>query len=161
MPDSSLYDEDVYAWSEQQAAVLRRLAARGELPNELDWINVAEEIEDVGSSQRHAVESYLESIFVHLLLIWGEPYAPPVDHWMDEILTWRSNTKRRATKTMMARIDLDAIWTDAVARGVLKSKRGEAVRARWPGPGSICPYGWDDLLAESFDPRIMAARLSA
>ena len=51
MGGSSLYDNDVYAWAEQQAAVLRGLAARRDLPNELDLANVIEGIEDVGRGE--------------------------------------------------------------------------------------------------------------
>ena len=51
MGGSSLYDNDVYAWAEQQAAVLRGLAARRDLPNELDLANVIEGIEDVGQGR--------------------------------------------------------------------------------------------------------------
>ena len=46
MPDN-LYLLDTLAWSEQQAALLRRLAA-GERVNDLDWPHVIEEIEDAG-----------------------------------------------------------------------------------------------------------------
>ena len=55
---SDLYETDVVLWSEHQAELLRRRAA-GEPVNEaeLDWPNIAEEIEAVGSEQRHAVES--------------------------------------------------------------------------------------------------------
>src|SRR4051794_32211880 len=55
---SELYDADVYEWSQHQAALLRRRAA-GELVNEaeLDWPNIAEEIESVGSEQLHAVSA--------------------------------------------------------------------------------------------------------
>ena len=46
MDRRSLYEDDIYAWAEQQAAALRRLAGtRRELPNELDLENLAEEIE--------------------------------------------------------------------------------------------------------------------
>ena len=41
------YDTDVAAWAEQQADALRRRAA-----NEIDWDNVAEEIEDVVGRHR-------------------------------------------------------------------------------------------------------------
>jgi hypothetical protein len=44
-PDT-LYDTDVAAWAEQQAGALRRRAA-----NEIDWDNVAEEIEGVAASR--------------------------------------------------------------------------------------------------------------
>ena len=54
------YDTDILLWSERQAELLRRRAA-GELVNdtELDWSNIAEEIEGVGRSQLHAVKSLL------------------------------------------------------------------------------------------------------
>jgi hypothetical protein len=49
MDRRSLYDEDVYAWAQQQADALRRLAgSRPDLPTELDLENVAEESEDGG-----------------------------------------------------------------------------------------------------------------
>jgi Domain of unknown function DUF29 len=41
----TLYDEDFYAWTQQQAALLRRLPPAG---NELDLEHIAEEIEDLG-----------------------------------------------------------------------------------------------------------------
>ena len=47
---SDLYDTDVVLWSEQQADLLRRRAL-GSLVNdgELDWTNIAEEIESLGN----------------------------------------------------------------------------------------------------------------
>ena len=52
-PTTDLYDNDIVFWREQQADLLRRRAA-GERMNdaEIDWPNVAEEIEDVGKCQR-------------------------------------------------------------------------------------------------------------
>ena len=54
------YDLDFYAWSQRQGALLRRLAA-GERVNDadLDWPNIAEEIETVGRSERAAVPSHI------------------------------------------------------------------------------------------------------
>jgi hypothetical protein len=49
------YDSDILSWSEQQSALLRRLA-RGEKVNaQIDWENVVEEVESVGREQLHAV----------------------------------------------------------------------------------------------------------
>ena len=58
MPDD-LYDRDTLARSEHEPNLLRRVA-RGERVNEVDWEHVIEEIEDVGLSQRNAVQSYAE-----------------------------------------------------------------------------------------------------
>ena len=69
MGDRTLYDEDILVWSEQQAAALRSLASRRDLPNELDLANVIEEIEDVGRSEFHTVESHdARMILAHLVL---------------------------------------------------------------------------------------------
>ena len=63
---AKLYDEDFYAWTRAQAEALRRLA--GEHWNgPLDLEHLAEEVEDLGKSQRHAVESLIERIIEHLL----------------------------------------------------------------------------------------------
>jgi hypothetical protein len=60
MDQAALYEEDIYAWSQHQAAVLRRMAANpAALPNDLDLERVAEEIEEVGNEQLYAVESSL------------------------------------------------------------------------------------------------------
>ena len=63
---SDLYDDDILLWSERQAKLLRRRAA-GELVNdaELDWPNIAEEIEDVGRSRVPAVASHLILALLH------------------------------------------------------------------------------------------------
>lgn len=62
------YDTDVVQWSERQSLLLRRRAA-GELVNEaeLDWENIAEEIESVGRSELHAMESLLFQALLHRL----------------------------------------------------------------------------------------------
>ena len=62
---AGLYETDILQWSEQQRDLLRRLAT-GERVNELiDWENVAEEIEAVGSEQLHAVRSHLIQALLH------------------------------------------------------------------------------------------------
>ncbi len=63
MAGSTLYDEDILRWSEQQAEIIRRLgSARRDLPDDLDIENVAEEIESVGRSELAAVKSHLRLI---------------------------------------------------------------------------------------------------
>jgi Domain of unknown function DUF29 len=63
---SDLYDTDFLRWTEQQARMLRR---RAETTNndELDYLNLAEEIESAGASQKRDVRSGLALIFQYLL----------------------------------------------------------------------------------------------
>lgn len=59
---SDLYDTDTYTWAQQQADALRRRSA-----NEIDWDNVAEEIESVGKSEARELESRYTVLLTHLL----------------------------------------------------------------------------------------------
>jgi Domain of unknown function DUF29 len=65
---SDLYGEDFVLWTERQATLLRRRAA-GELINdaELDWLNLAEEIEAVGGNTRRELRHRLARLLQHLL----------------------------------------------------------------------------------------------
>ncbi|HWA23166.1 MAG TPA: DUF29 domain-containing protein [Caulobacterales bacterium] len=59
---SDLYDKDTYSWAFAQADALRRRSA-----NEIDWENVAEEIESVGRSQESELYARLKVLLLHLL----------------------------------------------------------------------------------------------
>ncbi len=115
MADVSLYDEDILIWSERQAAALRGLALRHDLPNELDLTNVIEEIEDVGRSEFHTVESLVGNILSHLLLLRADPDAPAVRGWIAEVTAWNLTFARRITPSMRSRLAMDSLWRDAVA----------------------------------------------
>jgi Domain of unknown function DUF29 len=58
MDAKQLYNEDFVLWSKQQADALRA-AAHDRSNRELDWGHLAEEIEDLGVSQRSALRSQL------------------------------------------------------------------------------------------------------
>ena len=59
---ADLYDTDIVSWAEQQADALRRRAT-----NEIDWNNVAEEIEDVARRDRDRLYGALVTAITHLL----------------------------------------------------------------------------------------------
>jgi hypothetical protein len=110
-----LYDTDILAWSKHQAALLKRRAA-GELVNEadLDWANIAEGIESVGSEQRHAVESLLLRALVHMLKAEAWPISREVPHWQAEARLFCSQARRRFVPSMRQRIDLAGLYADAL-----------------------------------------------
>jgi hypothetical protein len=56
------YETDLYEWTRTQADALRRRAA-----NEIDWDNVAEEIESLGRNDRRQIEHRLENLILHLI----------------------------------------------------------------------------------------------
>lgn len=61
-PDATLYERDFHAWLMDQAEKLR---ARSH--NDIDWDNLAEEVESVGRSQRDEIESRMALLVQHLL----------------------------------------------------------------------------------------------
>jgi hypothetical protein len=75
--DGSLYDDDFYAWTQEQAELLRRGPAGA---NRLDAELVAEEIEDLGRSELHAAQSLCEHIVEHLLQAEYSGLVEPTDH---------------------------------------------------------------------------------
>jgi hypothetical protein len=142
MPDE-LYDRDALAWSEHQADLLRRLA-RGERVNDVDWAHVVEEIEDVGLSGLHAVQSYLDLMLVHLLKVHGWPNSPSVRHWRMEIGSLQKNAARRFAPSMRQRIDLTKLYGDA-----LEQLDGVDYDGIAPRPLPVaCPFTLDLLLTE-------------
>ena len=60
---ASLYVTDTYTWAMRQADALRRRSA-----NEVDWENVAEEIESVGKSEARELRSRYVVLLTHLLM---------------------------------------------------------------------------------------------
>lgn len=71
MPRNAVaYDEDFFAWTQEQARLLRA----GELAV-LDAENLAEEIESVGASDRREIRSRLAVLLTHLLKWKFQPEA--------------------------------------------------------------------------------------
>jgi hypothetical protein len=158
MSDSTLYDEDILLWSEQQAAAIRRLAhtAHG-VSNELDIENVAEEIESVGRSELAAVESCLDLMLVHLIRLLVEPDAPSARHWRSEIVGFHANAKRRYSPSMRRRIDIDALWRSAREQSMLAYDGAQQQAVA--GLPVAAPFSIDDLIADRIDVVALADRL--
>lgn len=160
MDAPALYEEDIYAWSQHQAAVLRRMAAAdpSALPNDLDLEHVAEEIEEVGNEQRFGVESNLIQTFVHLIKLVALPEDPAARHRTKEANAFLDTAARRWRPSMRRAIDLDGLWSDARRRATRDLDiDGHAAP---PLPGA-CPFGLEELVGGEADPRDLAARLAA
>jgi hypothetical protein len=92
----SAYETDLSAWAQEQANLLRRLAAGERVNNsDLDWLNLAEEIEAVGRSERRELRSRMQRLLQHLLKWRFQP-----EH---RSRSWRStiHTQRREIKQLL------------------------------------------------------------
>jgi Domain of unknown function DUF29 len=70
------YDADFYAWTQAQAAAIRAGAW-----GHIDRAHLAEEIEDVGKSERRALVSHLRVLLTHLLK-WEHQPERRSDSWL-------------------------------------------------------------------------------
>ena len=151
MPDS-LYDADILEWSEQQAALLRRVAA-GERVNGLDWENLVEEVESVGASELNACKSLLRRALIHLLKVQGWPDCLA----RSEIPVLLSDARDRFAPSMRQRLDLDGLYDVA-----LRAVRDDGIDGRDAGPlADACPFTLDDLVLGSADVDALLAELGS
>ena len=145
---SQLYEADFYAWTRQQAAELRRFArTRPNLP--LDLEHIAEEIRDLGKSERDAVLGLAQRIVEHFLLIEHSPATDQRLHWADEIDGFRDQMKRKLSPTIRRHLkrDLGAVYADGRRLVERKMRRyGEDRAADALAPE--CPYTVEQVVGD-------------
>jgi hypothetical protein len=94
--NTALYDEDFYAWTQEQAALVRAGAVHA-----LDLGHLAEEIEDMGHSQQDKLASHLLVLLTHLLKLALTARAFPQDYARAE-RGWRLTC--RAQRLQIAKV---------------------------------------------------------
>lgn len=139
--DVALYDEDFYAWTQEQAELLRRGPAAA---NSLDFDLIAEEIEDLGKSELHTVQSLCEHIIEHLLKLEYAGLAEPARHWRQEIVEWRVQLERKQTHGIIAKLDLADRYRTALRLLRDLEQDVPGLMARLPAE---CPYSLDQILS--------------
>jgi hypothetical protein len=154
------YDHDIYAWSQEQAEVLRDMArTRRDLPNALDLENVAEEIESVGRSELKSVESFIILILCHLAKAASEPDSPALRHWRAEVVAWQQDLARSFTPSMRAKIHMDRLWELALRRAEAAMAEHDRTLAEGRLPAAS-PVTLEEMLADGFDFAETLARLA-
>jgi hypothetical protein len=116
---SELYDTDTLLWSEHQADLLRRRAA-GELINdaELDWPNIAEEIEALGKSERSALASHVATVIEYLAKLEASPATEPRIGWHETVIRARASIEELLDGSPSLRGTLDAVVARQHARSL-------------------------------------------
>jgi len=121
----TLYDEDVVAWAEQQAALLRS----GQW-SQLDIDNVAEEIEDVGKSEKRALCHRMAVLVEHLIKCRYQPDRCGAS-WLRTIREQRAQVLKllRQTPSLRKLITdpgfVEDVWRDAVILAVKEASLAE------------------------------------
>ena len=150
MPDGPRYDDDFYAWTQYQAEVLRTLRTTD---NRLDRENLAEEVEDLGKSERNAVESHITRVLEHFLKLAHSPADRPRYGWMRSIVEARQELRRHLTPTLRnaAEQEFPEFYKDALESAALALREfGEHAAA--DALPVACPYSLEQVLTRDWYP---------
>ncbi len=140
-----IYAEDLYCWTQDQAAALRRLAeTRWNSP--LDLEHLAEEVEDLGRSTRTTVRSQLQRIIEHCLKLEHVTLADPRSGWMRAAVDARAEMVDRLTRTLRPDVEanLQRLYTP-VRRMAALALIGHGEPQAADALPEECPYGLDQL----------------
>jgi Domain of unknown function DUF29 len=140
-----LYEDDYYAWTIEQAQLLRAGALSA-----IDAANIAEEIESMGRSDRRELQSRLVVLAMHLLKWRFQPSA--------RSRSWSATIDEQ-------RLQIDQVFGEspslrALAGGLLPQAYAMA-RARAIAETGLaedlfpvtCPFTLDEVLSRSFLPQ--------
>ncbi len=136
-----LYDDDFYAWSRQQADLLRA----GSFP-ELDLEHLIEEVDDLGGALKRSVRSRIGTIIEHLLQLGHSPAQDPRGGWYDTIITQRRDLADELTPSIRREIELE------LARLYDRARTDTATSLRLHGEANAadalpadCPYSLEQI----------------
>ncbi|MDJ0578379.1 MAG: DUF29 domain-containing protein [Xenococcaceae cyanobacterium MO_234.B1] len=103
------YEEDYYLWIK---TMVKRLKERNY--SQIDWDNLIEEIEDMGRSQKRAIESLLMGLTEPLLKLkyWESERERNKGHWESEVVNFRVLLKKRLQESPSLKAKLEDIYQE-------------------------------------------------
>ena len=140
----SLYDHDYYAWLIDQARLLR-----GGGFAKLDCEHLAEELEDMGRSERRALESHLKNLLLHLLK-WSAQSRRRSRSWRDSM----GNARDAMADLLQDSPSLTPHLPEMVRRQYARARRSVAIQtgvAERAFPAA-CPFSLEEILDQAFFP---------
>jgi hypothetical protein len=149
--NAKLYEQDLYAWAQEQAARLREGAW-----HELDLEHLIEEIEDVGHSQRDALASHLVILLTHLLKLSITASHQPHDlvragrGWRGTCRTQRLQIAKRLRRNPSLRSTVPEECADAYE--IARVEAAIAMEVDEAVVPLVCPWTPEQVLAEAFWP---------
>lgn len=90
----SCYDGDLVLWSHHQADLLRRMSAGERVNEQVDWDNLAEEIESLGNSERRELRNRIQTVLRHLIKLQASPATQPRMGWKRTVVEQRIQIER-------------------------------------------------------------------
>jgi hypothetical protein len=140
----SKYDDDFLSWTQEQAHYLR-----AGLFGAVDVNHVAEELEDLGNEQIHAVQSHLTNLLMHVLK-WHYQPTHQTRSWRVSIRNARIEIRKRMRRSPRLVHDIERLFPEAYedARKLAGDETGLAIET-FP---NTCPWELHQMLDEDFWP---------
>ena len=138
------YETDIIAWASEQAALLRA----GKLLD-IDIVHIAEEIDDVGKSERRELASRMAVLLAHLLK-WQLQSERRGSSWQRTIKEQRRAIAAHLRETPTLRSALadhnwqEGVWADAVTKAI------DETGLDWLPDD--CPWTVEQVLSPTFYP---------
>ncbi|MGL5077670.1 MAG: DUF29 domain-containing protein [Waterburya sp.] len=103
------YEEDYYLWTQ---TMVENLKNKDYL--KVDWDNLIEEIDDMGKSQKRAVESLLLRLTEHLLKLkyWETEKERNKKHWQSEVVNFRVLLRKRLKESPSLKANLAEMYVE-------------------------------------------------
>lgn len=141
---NALYEADFYAWTQEQARLLRERRW-----DDLDLDNLVDEVESVGRSDKHQIRSRLEVLVGHLLK-WRYQPGRRGDSWTETIFEQRGRLTNLVDDSPSLREFLrrEVSGTYRAARLLVAKQNGIAF-GLFPGE---CPFTPEQVLDLEFFP---------
>jgi hypothetical protein len=138
------HDTDFYTWTQEQAALLRA----GRL-SDLDIAGLLEEVEDMGRSERRALESRLAVLLMHLLK-WKYQPNRRGRSWELTIKAQRYEVKKEIRDNPGLKPSIPIMMTDAYELARLKTeKETRLLESTFP---TECPWDFNQVIDADFWP---------
>jgi hypothetical protein len=145
---SVAYDQDLYTWALQQAALLRERKF-----DQVDWEHIIEEVEDMSKSEKRALQSFLETLLMHLLK-WKYQPAYQGRSWKFTIIEQR----QRIVGHLKENPGLKSKLPDLIESAYHYAISG-AVRETGLAPEvfpETCPWAYEQFMDNDFWPEATA-----
>jgi hypothetical protein len=138
------YEQDFYAWTVEQARLLRA----GEL-SAIDAVNLAEEIESMGRRDRRELESRLTVLLTHLLKWQMQP-----DQRSRSWSATMREQRRQIEKLLRESPSLRPFVANVLAQAYSDAREDAADETGLPESAfpTECPFTLDEVLSRSFLP---------
>jgi hypothetical protein len=136
------YEADFYGWTQQQAQLLQNKQIE-----QIDWNHVAEEIKDMGRSEKRELGNRLEILIMHLLKWQFQPNLRSRS-WQLTVKEQRFRLEKLLEENPSLKFSIEDVKKKIYSLAVISAEK-ETGLSCFP---ETCPYDLTEILSAGFFP---------